>query len=151
MANQIILIPIVLAVIVVFFLFTNPIENTLLGSQLEKFTSVDWSEVKERDIVKNTVPIELIESQDITCKVYAEKFYLIVDHDYFTNSKKLINELDFDNSTSTLFLPCEELSYDSPALHVWYVLEESDRHSGKYEYFITELGDKPIVETILED
>lgn len=143
MANQIIIIPLALLAIVIFFIFTNPIEDTFLGSQLDKLTGIDWSEVNERDIVKNSVPVELKENQGKFCKVYAEKFSLITEHVYFVNAEKLIQELYFDNSTNTLLLPCDKLKGESSALHVWYVLEGSPKHAAKYEYFVTDVGTEP--------
>ena len=143
MTNSIIILPIILSVIIIFFIFTTPLEETFLGEQLENFGSVNWNDVDERNIVKNTVPIELKENQGKFCKVYAEKFSLITEHEYFVNAEKLIQELYFDNSTNTLLLPCDKLKGESSALHVWYVLEGSPKHAAKYEYFVTDVGVEP--------
>jgi len=143
MANSIIFLPIVLSVIIVFFIFTTPLDETFLGSQLDDFIDVNWNDVNERDIIKNMIPVELKETQGKFCKVYAEKFSLIVDHEYFVNAEELIQELNFDNSTNTLLLPCDKLKGESSSLHVWYVLEESSKHATKYEYFITDIGTEP--------
>ena len=90
MANPIIILPIVLSVIIIFFIFTTPLDETFLGSQLEDFFPVNWDDVTDRNIVKNIVPIELKENQGKFCRVYAEKFSLITEHDYFVNAEKLI-------------------------------------------------------------
>lgn len=151
MVNQIVLLPIVLAVIVTFLLFTNPLDETFLGYQLENFIDVNWNDVKPRNTIKNTVPLELIEDQGSLCKVHSEKFHLITDHVYFKNAEKLIKDLNFDNSTSTLLVPCEDLPGDSSLLHVWYVVEESPKHANKYEYRITDLDTEPDFGITLEE
>ncbi|MCJ8305556.1 MAG: hypothetical protein HRU07_00735 [Nitrosopumilus sp.] len=143
MTNTIFLIPIILVGIIALFLITNPLDESFLGSQLESFTPINWDDVIDRNIVKNTVLIQLKELQGNLCKVHSDKFQLIVDHNYFINSNKLVNELKFDNSTNTLFLQCDKLKGDTSSLHVWYVLEEAPRHAGKYEIFVTELGSYP--------
>lgn len=143
MTKILFIIPIIILAIVILFLVTKPLEETFLGSQMEKFTKVNWNEVIERNIVKNTALITLVEKQDKFCKVYSPKFFQIINNELFIKSQMLIEELQFDNSTSTLMLPCDELKGEKSHIHVWYVVEESPRHATKYEYFVTEIDAQP--------
>ena len=143
MTKTLFIIPIIVIAIIIILLVTKPLEETFLGSQIEKFTKVNWNEVIERNIVKNTALITLVENQDKFCKVYSPKFFQITNNEYFVKSQMLIKELQFDNSTNTLMLPCDELKGEKSHIHVWYVVEESPRHATKYEYFVTEIGAQP--------
>jgi len=128
---------IVVAVLVVAVFYFNPVENNYLNPFLGDFREVDWDEVKPRDIVKNSIPITLIEETGGKCKVKAEKFDLIIDHQYFIRASDLARQLNYDREDATLMLPCDQLKGEKSRLHVWYVVEASQIQSKKYEYFVT--------------
>jgi len=111
--------------------------NTIFSQFFESFTPINWDEVHERDIVKNSIPIELIEKMNGDCKVSALKFVMITDQDLFVRSEELANELKFDREDTTIILPCDKLEGEKSRLNVWIAIEESDKHPNKYEYFIT--------------
>ena len=111
--------------------------NTIFSQFFESFTPINWDEVHERDIVKNSIPIKLIEKMNGDCKVSALKFAMIIDFDLFVRSEELANELKFDREDTTIILPCDELEGEKSRLNVWIAIEESDKHPNKYEYFIT--------------
>ena len=122
--------------VVGFFYSIN--SNTVFHGFVDQFSPVNWDEVKERDIVKNTMPIKLLEKTGDSCKVYAEKFDYVIDYPPFVKSKELADKLNYDKNTKTFIVPCEQLKGDESKLHVWFVIPEAERHATKYEYFITE-------------
>jgi hypothetical protein len=117
--------------------------DTLFGKFLDQFSPVNWDEVRERDIIKNSIPIILLETKNGDCKVHGEKFDLIIDHQYFIRSNELVQKLQYDREEKTLIIPCDELAGEKSRLNVWYMLEESTNHPTKYEYFITEWEETP--------
>jgi len=126
-----------MAALVVIALFYFQSSNSLLGSWLEQFTEPNWQEVSERNIVKNSIPVVLLEEQDGKCKMTAQKFEIIIEHPYFIRGNDLAQELNYDKEGKTLMLPCDLLEGEKSRLNVWYALEESPKHSKKYQYFIT--------------
>jgi len=70
--------------------------DTLFGKFLDQFSPVNWDEVRERDIIKNSIPIILLETKNGDCKVHGEKFDLIIDHQYFIRSNELVQKLQYD-------------------------------------------------------
>ena len=112
--------------------------NSIFSKFLEQLGPLDWDEVKPRDIIKNSIPVTVLEEMNGMCKVHGKKFDLIVDHNYFVRSNELINQLQFDRENKTLIIPCEELVGEKSRLNVWYVIQEAEKHATKYEYFITE-------------
>lgn len=135
---------IILTVVVITLAITAyyiQIENTYFGVFLDTFSKVNWDEVKERDIVKNSIPVMLLEETNGKCKVYANNFDIIIDHHYFVRGSELARELNYDRESETLMVLCDILQGEKSKLHVWYVLEEAKKHSKKYEYFVTEWND----------
>jgi len=128
---------IAMGVLVIFAFFYIPQSNSLLGSFLESFSGPNWDEVSERNIVKNSIPIVLLEEQGTKCIVQAEKFDVIVDHPYFIRGHELERELNYDRVAKTLLLTCDLLKGEKSRLNIWYATEESERHSKKFQYFIT--------------
>ncbi len=113
--------------------------NSLLSIVLDPFTDPKWDEVLNRNIVKNSIPILLLdEMSGGQCKVLAENFDLITSHQYFINSNQLSNELKYDSNENTLFIACDKLTGEKSTLNVWYATEEAKNHPTKYEYFVTE-------------
>jgi len=128
---------IAIGVIVILVLIYAPIEKSMFGVFLEQFSKVNWNEVKERNIVKNSIPIIFLEEKDSSCIVNAENFDLIISHEYFERSADLERELNYDGENETLLVSCDLLDGEKSRLHVWYALKESEKHPTKYEYFIT--------------
>ncbi len=128
---------IAIGIVVILVLIFAPIEKSMLGVFLEQFSKVDWNEVKERNIVKNSIPIMLLEEKDSRCIVNADDFDLIISHEFFERSADLERELNYDSDNETLLFSCDLLDGEKSRLHVWYALKESEKHATKYEYFIT--------------
>lgn len=130
---------------VVLALYFIPISNGYLGLLLAPYTAPNWDEVLPRNIVKNAIPITLIEKNDGQCTVTAQKFDIIIDHVYFKRGDELAKNLNYDREHQTITLPCDMLKGEKSKLNIWYALEESPKHSKKYQYFITEWnGTSPI-------
>jgi hypothetical protein len=125
----------------VVFLLATDISDSVLGGFIEEFTEPDWSQIKERNIVKNSIPISHLEKTGQGCIASAESFEHIINHQYFVRSQDLMQELQYNEEDKTILVPCDELSDEKLKLHVWYATEEALKHSTKYEYFITPFED----------
>jgi len=123
---------IAIGIVVILVLIFAPIEKSMLGVFLEQFSKVDWNEVKERNIVKNSIPIMLLEEKDSRCIVNADDFDLIISHEFFERSADLERELNYDSENETLLFSCDLLDGEKSRLHVWYALNESEKHATKY-------------------
>ena len=126
-----------MAALVIFAFFYLQRSDSLLGSLLEQFSEPNWDEVAERNIVKNSIPIILLTELDGKCVMTAQKFDVIIEHAYFIHGNELASELNYDSDEKTLMVPCDLLESEKSRLDVWYALEESPKHSKKYQYFIT--------------
>jgi len=133
--QKILVIAIAALVIITFFFFQS--SDSLLGSWLEPYTEPNWDEVPEKHIVKNSIPITLIEENDGKCTMTAQKFNVIIEHPYFIRGNELAEKLNYEKEDETLILPCNLLEGEKSRLNVWYAVEESTKHSKKYQYFIT--------------
>ena len=122
-------------VIVTFFFFQR--SDSLLGSWLEPYSEPNWDEVPEKHIVKNSIPITILEENNGKCKVTAQKFDIIIEHSYFIRGNELAEKLNYEKGDEKLVLPCDLLEGEKSRLNVWYAVEESTKHSKKYQYFIT--------------
>jgi len=112
--------------------------NSLFGKVGESFSSPNWDEVENRNIVKNSIPIILLdETYGGQCLVSAENFELITSHHYFVNSNHLSNELKYDSNEKTILISCDKSTGEKSTLNVWYATEEAIKHPTKYEYFVT--------------
>jgi hypothetical protein len=116
--------------------FFLDVENSLFGKATEQFKPLNFDEVHPRNIVKNAVPIVLLEENGNSCKLHSEKFTLITNHTYFVRSQELIDKLQYDHDERTLILPCNEIPEEKSRLEVWYVIPESDTHPTKYDYWV---------------
>ena len=128
---------IVMVGLVIFAFFYIPQSDSLFGSFFESFSEPNWDEVLERNIVKNSIPIILLEEQVTKCLVKAEKFDVIVDHQYFIRGDEIERELNYNRNDETLLLSCDLLQGEKSRLNIWYATEEAEKHSKKYQYFIT--------------
>ena len=131
----------VIVAVVMLFLASDTSENTIisnsvLGQALKQFAPADWNEVKQRNIVKNSIPITLLEKSENNCTVNAENFDYIISHKYFKRSQELAKELQYDKENNTLVISCDKIPEDKSTLHVWYATTEALNHSEKYEYFV---------------
>ena len=131
------LLVVVAAALVIFAFVYYQDTDSVFFVFVKQFTGVDWDEVKERDIVKNSIPIVLIDEINGECKVSALRFDYIIDHQYFIRASDLERQLNYDREDATLMLSCDQLKGEKSRLVVWYVVEESEKHSKKYEYWIT--------------
>ena len=129
----------VLLVAAYFYLDTS---NSLFGVLTEPLSPIDWDKVLTRDIVTNSIPIELLEKNGNSCTVTGETFVMITDHVYFIKRDELSKKLQYDAQEKTIVVPCDELQGEKSRLNVWYVVEESKQHAMKWEYFITAWNDK---------
>jgi len=129
----------VLLVAAYFYLDTS---DTIFGVVTSQFSSVDWDEVHPRNIVKNSIPIVLLESNGNSCTVTGENFEMILNHQYFIKNDQVAEKLQYDAQEKTLVVSCMELEGEKSRLNVWYVLEESKVHSMKWAYFITAWDDE---------
>ncbi len=115
------------------------LQESILGGILEQYAEPDWSQINERDIVKNSIPIHLVTGDENgSCKVTAEHYNQIIEHSYFVKAEQLSEHLQYDATEKTLMIPCDQLMGDTSELHIWYVIAESIAHAEKYRYFITE-------------
>ncbi len=128
---------IAIGIVIILVLIYAPIEKSMFGVFLEQFSKVNWNEVKERNIVKNSIPIILLEEKGTSCIVNADSFDLIISHEYFERSAELERELSYDSENETLMVSCDLLDGEKSRLNVWYALIEAEKHATKYEYFIT--------------
>jgi len=114
-----------------------PISDSYLGLLFNAFSDPDWNKIPSLYLVKNSIPIILIESNDDVCLMNAQNFDTIISHKYFINSDDLVNVLNFDKIEKTITISCDELIDEKSRLNVWYIVEESPQHAGKFQYFIT--------------
>ncbi len=126
-----------LAIIAVLVLIFATNENSLVFLFFNQYAPVVWDDVLERNIVRSSIPIEILDMENGSCTVSAKNFDKIVDHQYFARADDIIKELKYDRNNETLSLPCGILEEDKSRLNVWFVVEESTKHSNKYEYFVT--------------
>ncbi len=134
---------IAIGVLVIFAFLYVPQSNTLFGSFFESFSEPNWNEVSERNIVKNSIPVTLVEKKGTECKVQAEKFDVIIDHSYFIRGNELAKELNYDRANDTLLISCNILKGEKSRLNIWYATEEAEKHAKKYQYFVTIWDDAP--------
>ena len=128
-----------LAILFIIVIFSTDISNSILGEFLEQYFEPDWSQVDKRNIVKNSIPITVLEATGKECTVSAENFDYIIEHQYFKLSEELAKELQYNKENQTLIIPCDEIPEEESKLHVWYITEEALKHSKKYKYFVTSI------------
>ena len=125
------------AVLLVGAYFYLDTSDSLFGVVTSSFEPVDWDEVLPRNIVKNSIPIELLDTNGNSCTVTGKNFVMITQHQYFIRNQEVTEKLQYDVQEETLVVPCNELQGEKSRLNVWYVVEESPKHPMKWEYFIT--------------
>ena len=98
-------------------------------------------QINPHDVVKNSLVLTLLEKTDSNCKLSAENLDNVIEHQYFVRGKEFAQAINYDLKNSTVILPCEMIGDEKSRLHVWYIIEESPRHGGKYKYFVTPWND----------
>ncbi len=126
-----------MAALVVFAFFYMQDKESLVSEFFDRFAAPNWDEVTPRNIVKNSIPITLLESNGSDCKVEAMRFNDIIDHPYFVKGEQLADELNHNREQNTLTIPCEKLDAEKSELVIWYATEEAGKHATKYQYWIT--------------
>ena len=135
MNAKILLIAVGIIVILAYFYLDSP--DSFFVKFVDELSPVNWEEVSERNIIKNSIPISLLEKINGNCKVKAENFNLIIDHEYFIRSEQLAKQLQYDPDEETLVIPCDDLEGQKSRLNVWYATEEAKKYPTKYEHFVT--------------
>ncbi|MCH8916195.1 MAG: hypothetical protein IIA82_10210 [Thaumarchaeota archaeon] len=112
--------------------------ETLLNSILrETILPVEWEKVHPREIVKNSIPITIIEEKNDICMVKALKFDAIIDHKFFIKGNELASKLNHDRENQTIEIKCDQLVEEKSRFNVWYVTDDSLVYAERYEYFIS--------------
>lgn len=124
-------------IIAVIILASISSEDTIFGVIIEPITEPKWDELKPRDVVKNTIPITVLERNG-DCLVSAEKLDLILNHGEFIQSDKLERKLNYDREKNTIKIGCDKLIDDAMNLHIWFIIPEATKSAGKFTYFITD-------------
>ena len=60
-----------------------------------------------------------------------------VSYRYGASVDDAVEKLNYEKEDETLILSCDLLEGEKSKLNVWYAVEESTKHSKKYQYFIT--------------
>ena len=112
--------------------------QTLLNSVLQQtILPIEWEKVHPREIVKNSIPITIIEEKNDKCVVTASKFDAIIDHQYFIKSDEFALKLNYDGENQTIEIKCDQLVEEKSRFNVWYVTPDSFVYPERYEYFIS--------------
>ena len=128
------------SVVVIIFVF-GPWQNSYFGLFVDTIVGQDWDDLSPHDIVKNEVPLTLIEKFDGSCKMSAENLGNVIDHQYFVRGQEFANKVRFDPIDSSIVIPCEMTGQERSRLHVWYVKEEAPKYGGEFKYFVTPWSD----------
>ena len=127
-------------VVIAVFVFA-PWSNSYFGLIFDTFTGPNWDELSPHDIVKNVIPIVLIDKADSNCKMSAENLDNVIEHQYFVHGKEFAQAINYDMKNKTIVLPCEMIDDNKSRLHVWFIKEEAPHDGGKYKYFVTPWND----------
>jgi len=130
---------IVSIVIAVIILTNYSSKNTIVGMIVDPFEEPEWDEIKPRNIVKNTIPITLLERNN-ECLVTANNFNIILEQVDFTQRDNLASKLNYDDKEQTIKIRCEELVGETSNLHIWFIIPDSPKYAGKFTYFVTDVG-----------
>ena len=123
--------------LIIYAIFFLPVSESYFGVLLESTSEPDWDEISPRYIVKNSIPITLIEKDGQNCLLDASNLDKIITHSYFIRGDELASSLRYDSENQTIEIPCDKVFDEKSRLEVWYVTEESPKHAMKYQYFVT--------------
>jgi len=126
------------AVLLVTAYFYMDTSDSLFDTIITQVEPINWDELFPRNVVKNSIPIEILEENGNSCTVTAENFEMITSFVYFVRSHEVTEKLQYDAQEMTLIVPCDELQGEKSRLNVWYVVEEDPNHPTEWKYFITE-------------
>ena len=113
-------------------------KDSIIGIVLDPFEEPEWDEIKPRDIVKNTIPITLLERNG-ECLVTANNLNIILEQVDFTQRDNLASKLSYDDKEQTIKIRCEELVGETSNLHIWFIIPDSPVYAGKFTYFVTDV------------
>lgn len=124
--------------LVIIGLLFIPLDYGYLGIIIDSILPLNWDEVREREIVKNAIPINLLDEDGENCKVTADRLDAIIDQVSFVRSSEFESQVKYDREDSTAIFPCDMLKGEKSKLTMWYVDEEGPKHPTKFEYWITD-------------
>jgi len=130
----------IVSITIAGIILTNVSSNdTILGTILESSLEPEWEELPPRNIVKNTIPITLLERNN-ECLVTAKLLDKIIEQEDFTQGDKLANKLNYDDKEQTIKIRCEELVGETSNLHIWFIIPDSPKYADRFTYFITDVS-----------
>jgi len=124
--------------LVIFGFIYLPGSNSYLGVFFNSFSTPNWDEVPLRYLVKNSIPVTILDNMGDACKLSAMNLEKILEHKYFIRADELARELNYNQDDATVTLPCGKLYGEKSRLNIWYATEDSPQHSEKFEFFVTE-------------
>jgi len=135
-----ILIPIIIISIVLLFIISST--NVTLATEDDLSTSTNVTLATEDDLSTYTREFvihlhypQIVEPGE--CSVVAKNIHKILSQESFVQSDAFASELNFDQSTSTIIVPCEYvLNNTISQFRVAYLVEDSPLYPGLYEYQI---------------
>jgi hypothetical protein len=125
------------SILVIYAVVFMPVQDSYFGAVLESTSEPVWEEISPRHIVKNSIPITLLEKDGQNCILDASNLDKIINHAYFAKGKEAASALNYDSESQTITVPCDELHGEKSKLEIWYITEESPSYAAKYQYFIT--------------
>jgi len=128
-------------ILVIYAVFFLSVEESYFGVLLESTSEPEWDEISPRYIVKNSIPITLEDKNGQNCLLDAPNLDKIIEHAYFMRGDELALNLRYDSENQTIMIPCEETFGEKSRLEIWYVTEESPKHSMKFQYFVSQWDD----------
>ena len=123
--------------LLVYAVFFLPVSKSYFGALLESTSEPNWEEISPRYIVKNSIPITLIEKDGQNCLLDAPNLDKIITHSYFKRGEELASNLRYDAKEKSITIPCEKTFGEKSRLEIWYVTEDSPKHAKKFQYFVT--------------
>jgi len=124
-------------IVLVFLLGSN-----YSGFIFKLFSEPNWEQIHPLYVVKNSIPVTIVESSNDNCLLTAKNFDIIIDHKYFKRGEELAQTLNYDRESETIQLSCNSLKDEKSQLNIWYVTEDSPKHSNKFQYFLSDWTDK---------
>src|SRR3990172_13105278 len=88
--------------VVIAVLIVAPWQNSYFGLFVNTFREPDWIEISPHDVVKNVIPITLIEKTDNNCKMSAENLNSVIEHQYFVRGQEFAQEVKYDAKNYTI-------------------------------------------------
>lgn len=126
------------AALVLALVFVPWYNYSILGKVVEPFVPADWDNISEKDIVRNTVLLSLVEESGGGCLMHSEKLVGMFDHPYFIRSMEMQKALQYDEEAQTIVTSCENMQDEQLRVHLRYVKQDAPKDSTKFEYTFTE-------------